>query len=90
MDVFVGEGAFACLRVDATIRKRCRHQCEVAAGDQYGALAEIEVEDLVGVALHHRRLFHQGGDGAIAVARLAFGAEDFFVDVHVAADEARE
>jgi hypothetical protein len=85
-----GERAFAGEGVDAVIGECRAHQREIAGAQGERALAEIEVEHLLRIALQHARRQHHPGDGAVAVAGLLFGEVDGLVERQIAAGEAGE
>jgi hypothetical protein len=77
-------------RVDAVIGERRGHDGEIAAGHLEGALAEIEVEHFVRIALDHAGVEHQIGDRAIAVTGGEFRLEHRLVDLELPAGQAGE
>ena len=77
-------------RIDAAIGERRRHDREVARGHQNGALAEIDVEHVVDVAVNDGIIAQQVGDRAVAVAGCALGGKHRLVDAEIAAGEASE
>ena len=83
-DLFAGDG------VDAAIGKRSGHDRQVPRGHQNGALAEIDVQNVVNVTVNDGIIAQQIGDGAVAVPGCALGGKHGFVDAEIAAGEAAE
>ena len=77
-------------RVQAVARERRADHREIAARDQDRALAEVEVDDLVGVAVEHAEAPHQPRERAVAIAGAALRLEHLLVDGELAAGEAAE
>ncbi len=77
-------------RIDAAIGQRARHDSEIARRHEDRTLAEIDVEDVVDVALHYGVVVQQVTDGAVAVAGRALRLEHRFVDGQLASGEAAQ
>src|SRR5665811_189632 len=83
-DQMIGDG------VPAVIGERRRHDREIGSSHIDRALAEIEVEHLVWIALNHRRVEHHVSDGAVAMPGRQLRFEHGFVDAQLPPGKARE
>ena len=88
VDVLALQRPLAGQWMDAAVGQRRRHQAEVAAVDRDRALAEVEVERRLGVALEDAEAAQHVADRAVAVAGVALGLIDRGLDLQRAPGEA--
>jgi hypothetical protein len=82
-----GHGALAGDGVDAVVRERRRHDGQVAAGDQDGALAEVQVQARFDGVADDVEVAEQVRDRAVAMAGRALRFVDLLVDFQRAPGE---
>jgi hypothetical protein len=79
-DVLALQGSLAGDRVDAGVGERRGHDRQVPAGDRDRALAQVQLEGGLDVAVEHPLAAHEVGGGPVAVGRLQLRLVGLLVD----------